>query len=72
MPGILLLAVLLGVIGFLIYKKFHKSESTDNLISSDGRISIAVMPFQNRTNDTIWDIWQNGIQNEVVSFPFKL
>ena len=67
-PGIILLAVSLGVIGFLLYKKFQKSELTNNLISSDGRISIAVMPFQNRTNDTIWDIWQNGIQNEVVAF----
>lgn len=67
-PGILFLAVSLGVIGFLLYKKIHKSELTDSLISSDGRISIAVMPFQNRTNDTIWDVWQNGIQNEVVAF----
>jgi AraC-like DNA-binding protein/tetratricopeptide (TPR) repeat protein len=67
-PGILFLVVSLGVIGFFLYKKFHKSELTDNLISSDGRISIAVMPFQNRTNDTIWDIWQNGIQNELVAF----
>ena len=67
-PGILLFAMLLAATGFLLYKKFHKSELTDNLISSDGRISIAVMPFQNRTNDTIWDVWQNGIQNEVVAF----
>jgi AraC-like DNA-binding protein/tetratricopeptide (TPR) repeat protein len=67
-PGILFLAVSLGVIGYFLYMKFHKSELIDNLISSDGRISIAVMPFQNRTNDTIWDIWQNGIQNEVVAF----
>jgi AraC-like DNA-binding protein/tetratricopeptide (TPR) repeat protein len=66
--SIIILAVALGMIGFLLYKKFHKSELIDNLISSDGRISVAVMPFQNRTNDTIWDIWQNGIQNEVVAF----
>ena len=67
-PGILFLTVSLGVIGFLLYKKFHKFELTDNLISSDGRISIAVMPFLNKTNDTIWDVWQNGIQNEVIAF----
>jgi AraC-like DNA-binding protein/tetratricopeptide (TPR) repeat protein len=67
-PGIILLAVLLGTIGFLIYKKLNKSESKDNLISSDGRISMAVMPFQNMTNDTIWDIWQDVIQNEIITF----
>jgi AraC-like DNA-binding protein/TolB-like protein/Tfp pilus assembly protein PilF len=66
--GIILLALSLGVIGLLLYKKLNKPKLTSNLISSDGRISIAVMPFQNRTNDTIWDIWQNGIQNEVVAF----
>jgi AraC-like DNA-binding protein/tetratricopeptide (TPR) repeat protein len=67
-PGILLLALSLGAIGFLLYKNFHKSELTDSLISSGGRISIAVMPFQNRTNDTIWDIWQDGIQNGIITF----
>lgn len=67
-PGILFLAVLMGTIGFLYYKKISKPESIKSLISSDGRISIAVMPFQNRTNDTIWDVWQNGIQNEIIAF----
>jgi AraC-like DNA-binding protein/TolB-like protein/Tfp pilus assembly protein PilF len=67
-PGIILLAVSLGTIGFLLYKKFHKSDLADNLISSDGRISMAVMPFQNMTNDTIWDMWQDVIQNEIITF----
>lgn len=67
-PGILFLAISLGVIGFLLFKKFHKSELTDNLISSDGRISLAVMPFQNMTSDTIWDMWQDVIQNEIIIF----
>jgi AraC-like DNA-binding protein/TolB-like protein len=67
-PGILLFVVSLGSIGFMGYKKFHKSEFKNSLISSDGKISIAVMPFQNRTNDTIWDIWQDVIQNEIISY----
>ena len=32
-----------------------------------GRISIAVMPFQNMSNDTLWDVWQVGIQNELIT-----
>ncbi|MFZ2286109.1 MAG: hypothetical protein WAV93_03910 [Bacteroidales bacterium] len=34
---------------------------------ADSRISIAVMPFQNMTNDTVWDIWQNGIQINLIT-----
>jgi AraC-like DNA-binding protein/tetratricopeptide (TPR) repeat protein len=67
-PAILIFALLSGTIGFLIYGKIHVSEATDNLVSSDGRISIAVMPFQNRTKDTIWDIWQDGIQDGIFTF----
>ena len=37
------------------------------MISPDGRISIAVMPFQNMTNDTLWNIWQNGIQINLIT-----
>jgi AraC-like DNA-binding protein/TolB-like protein/Tfp pilus assembly protein PilF len=66
--SIILFIVSFGAIVFLLYKKLHNSESKDNLISQDGRISIAVMPFQNMTNDTIWDMWQDVIQNEIITF----
>ena len=39
----------------------------EKLRSSGERISVAVMPFQNLTNDTIWDVWQGGIQNELIT-----
>lgn len=66
-PNILLLALILGTSGFLIYKIIFRSEWTNNLISSDGRISIAVMPFRNMTNDTTWNIWQENIQQSLIS-----
>ena len=66
--GLILLAFLLGATGFLIYKYFNKSGLSDRLKSSDGRISIAVMPFQNSTNDTIWEMWQDVIQNEIITY----
>jgi tetratricopeptide (TPR) repeat protein len=31
------------------------------------RISVAVMPFQNMTNDTTWNVWQNGIQDILIT-----
>jgi tetratricopeptide (TPR) repeat protein/AraC-like DNA-binding protein len=66
--GLILLALLLGATGFLLYKYFKRSGLPDSLISADGRISIAVMPFQNRTNDTIWETWQDGIQGEIITY----
>lgn len=67
-PSILILAVLIGIIGFLIYIKINKSGWIDIPVASDGRISIAVMPFRNLTNDTIWNIWQEGIQEDLITF----
>jgi AraC-like DNA-binding protein/tetratricopeptide (TPR) repeat protein len=66
-PGIILSTLFLATVLFLIYNKIHHSEGSDDLISSDGRISIAVMPFQNMTHDTTWNIWQEGIQECLIS-----
>jgi len=62
-PGIFLSAILVLIIGLLVFLKIQKAEST----LSDKRISIAVMPFQNRTTDTIWNIWQDWIQHSLIS-----
>lgn len=66
-PGILLLTLILSGLAYVIFNRINKSEPSDGLISSDGRISIAVMPFQNMTNDTLWDIWQQGIQTNLIT-----
>ena len=65
--GIVILILLLGTGGYFIYSKFHRTDWTDDLVSSDGSIPIAVMPFQNLTKDTIWNIWQEGIQSRLIS-----
>jgi AraC-like DNA-binding protein/tetratricopeptide (TPR) repeat protein len=67
LPGILLLALLSGTVVFLIYKKINKSAGTERLISSNSKIVIAVMPFQNMTNDTTWNVWQDWIQLSLIS-----
>jgi tetratricopeptide (TPR) repeat protein len=60
-----ILAVIAAV---LAYPKIFKRDNLGNLKSADGRISIAVMPFQNLTNDTTWNIWQGGIQDNLINF----
>jgi tetratricopeptide (TPR) repeat protein len=66
LSGILIIAILV-IAAILAYPKIFKRDKLENLKSPDERISIAVMPFQNMTNDTIWNIWQNGIQDILIT-----
>jgi tetratricopeptide (TPR) repeat protein len=61
LSGILMIAILI-VAAIFSYPKIFKNDTLEKLRSSGERISVVVMPFQNLTNDTIWNIWQNGIQ----------
>jgi len=63
--GILLSGVIV-VFALDVFNIFHK-DKFENIRDEKGRISIAVMPFQNMTNDTLWNVWQGGIQNELIT-----
>ena len=65
--GDIIIAVLAVIVVILAYPKIFKRNTLEKLQSSGERISVVVMPFQNMTNDTIWNIWQNGIQNELIA-----
>ncbi len=60
--GILIIAVII-----LAYPKIFKRNTLEKLRSSGERISVAVMPFQNMTNDTTWNVWQSGIQDILIT-----
>jgi tetratricopeptide (TPR) repeat protein/TolB-like protein len=64
---ILLLSGILVVVAFIAYPKIFRQDRLEKLRSSDGKISIAVMPFQNMTNDTTWNVWQDGIQYNLIT-----
>jgi tetratricopeptide (TPR) repeat protein len=66
-PSYVLNAVLIIAVIVLAYPKIFKQDRFERLRSSGERISIAVMPFQNLTNDTIWNIWQDGIQDILIN-----
>lgn len=66
-PSDIVIALLIVTVIVLAWPKIFSHESAGDMRSSDGRISVAVFPFQNMTNDTIWDIWQSGIQNELIA-----
>ncbi|MGE5457081.1 MAG: tetratricopeptide repeat protein [Methanococcaceae archaeon] len=63
--GIVALFIIAGVIA---YPKIFKSDTLERLRASGERISVVVMPFQNMTNDTIWNVWQDGIQDMLITF----
>jgi tetratricopeptide (TPR) repeat protein len=64
--GILLLSILI-IAGIFAYPKIFTVNSLEKLQSSGEKIVVAVMPFQNMTNDSTLNIWQDGIQNELIT-----
>ena len=63
----ILITVLLVIVAALVWPKIFKRNKPENLRSYDGTISVAVMPFQNMTNDTAWNDWQDGIQVNLIT-----
>lgn len=58
------IVLLFAAVVVLIYPKiFGKGEARANR----GEISIAVMPFKNMTGDTLYNIWQSGLQNLLIT-----
>jgi tetratricopeptide (TPR) repeat protein len=60
-PAILIIA------GILVYPKIFKRNTLERLRSSGEGIIVAVMPFQNMTGDTTKNIWQNWIQDILIT-----
>jgi len=54
-----IIAVLVIIIfaTILLYSKIFKNNTLGSLRSSGEKISVVVMPFQNMTNDTTWNVW---------------
>jgi tetratricopeptide (TPR) repeat protein len=61
------IAVLLVAVVVLAWPRIFKRDTLERLRSSNERIAVAVMPFQNMTNDTTWNVWQKGIQDMLVT-----
>ena len=65
-PAIMIMTILVIAV-IIVYPRFFKRNTLEKLKSTSEKISIAVMPFQNMSNDTIWNVWQDGIQNELIT-----
>lgn len=63
----LVIAILLIVVCILVYPKIFNKDQFEDLRDEKGKISVAVMPFENLTGDPLNNVWQGGIQNLLIS-----
>lgn len=66
--GIMSILILLVLAGVFVYPKIFKTDSLNNLRASDGRIPIAVLPFQNMSNDSTLNYLEEWIPESVISY----
>ena len=64
----IVVVLLLIIAGIIAYPKIFKQDTIGKLRASGERISVAVMPFQNLTNDSTLNIWQDGIQINLITY----
>jgi tetratricopeptide (TPR) repeat protein len=62
-----IIAVLIIVVGILAYSKIFKKDKFEGIRDPEGKISIAVMPFENLSGDTLYNVWQGGFQNLLIT-----
>lgn len=63
----IIIAVLLIIVVLLAYPKIFGRNKKEDIRSSDGRISVAVMPFLNMTNHPSLEDWQEGVQANLIT-----
>ena len=62
-----IIAVLVVIVAILAYPKIFENDPSKVIKDADGRISIIVMPFKNLTGDTLYNLWQEGLQNLIIT-----
>ncbi len=65
--GDIIIAVLIVVVGILVYPKVFNRDKFGDARDAEGKVSIAVMPFENLSGDTMYNVWQGGFQNLLIT-----
>ena len=66
LSGFVLLSILL-LIAIFLYPRIFKKERQTLVHPAGDRLAVAIMPFQNLSNDSTWNIWQGGIQDNLIT-----
>ncbi|TFG42656.1 MAG: tetratricopeptide repeat protein, partial [Bacteroidia bacterium] len=65
--GLLFIILVIMTVLYFINNRIQMAEKNNELASAYNRVSIVVMPFQNLTSDTLWNVWQDGIQINLIT-----
>ena len=57
--------VILLIAAIFAYPGLFNQDNQEKLRSSGEKISIVVLPFQNNTNDSLLDVWQDVVRIHV-------
>ena len=63
----LVIALLLVTVCILLYPKLFNKDKFEAIRDEKGKITVAVMPFENLTGDSLLNVWQGGFQNLLIS-----
>jgi tetratricopeptide (TPR) repeat protein len=63
----LAIAGLIIIVCILVYPKLFQKDLLNEIRDEEGMISVAVMPFENLTSDSLYNTWQSGVQNLMIS-----
>jgi tetratricopeptide (TPR) repeat protein len=62
-----IIMLLLIAVGILAYPKIFNRDDLRKSRDSEGKISLAVLRFDNLTGDTLFNVWQSGIQDLLIT-----
>ncbi|TFH26814.1 MAG: hypothetical protein E4H10_05920, partial [Bacteroidia bacterium] len=63
----IIIVVLFALVCVLFYPKIFHRDKFEEIRDEDGRISVAVMPFENLSGDTLYNVWQGGFQDLLIT-----
>jgi class 3 adenylate cyclase/tetratricopeptide (TPR) repeat protein len=66
-PKTALIIILTVAVVLLLYPKIVKNDKFQGIRDQDGKISLAIMPFENLSGDSLFNVWQGGFQNLLIT-----
>jgi len=63
----IIIALLLVAVGILVYPKIFSGDDLRKSRDSEGKISLAVLQFENLTGDTLLNVWRSGLQDLLIT-----
>jgi tetratricopeptide (TPR) repeat protein len=68
LASVISVLAILAVAAVFLYPRIFRPVDKGKMRSTGNPVSVVIMPFQNMTNDTIWNVWQDGIQDILITY----